>query len=84
MNENRNPSFWPRAVALVTGCAVLGGLIGALAGLVIGNLSRGVYLGITAGAVLSVALVIWLASGVSPRRRGGNQRQPPRAYRLAA
>lgn len=67
--DDRQRDFWPRVVALITGCALLGAVVGAVAGLVTGRMGNSIALGIGAGAVISIALIFLLPD------RGGGQRR---------
>ncbi len=58
--------FWSRMIATVTGCAFLGALVGAIGGLIIGNVGQGISVGIMTGAVVSVALIAWIGERPQP------------------
>ena len=51
--------FWARVIATFTGCASLGALVGLLGGALTQDVGRGLAVGVVAGLLVALALVIF-------------------------
>ena len=50
--------FWVRVIATFTGCGSIGALIGLLGGALTNNVGRGLAIGVVAGLLVALALVV--------------------------
>ena len=51
--------FWARVIATFTGCASIGALVGLLGGALTQDVGRGLAVGVVAGLLVALALVIF-------------------------
>ena len=51
--------FWVRVIATFTGCASIGALVGLLGGALTQDVGRGLAVGVVAGLLVALALVIF-------------------------
>jgi hypothetical protein len=53
-----NAPFWAKVIATFTGCASIGALVGLLGGALTQNVDRGLAVGVVAGLLVALALVV--------------------------
>ena len=53
-----SPPFWAKVIATFTGCGSIGALIGLLGGALTNNVGRGLAIGVVAGLLVALALVV--------------------------
>lgn len=58
MAEQVSPPFWVKVIATFTGCASIGALVGLMGGALTQNIGRGFVVGIIAGVVVALGLVV--------------------------
>jgi len=54
-----SPPFWAKVIATFTGCASIGALIGLLGGALTRDVGRGFAVGVGAGLLVALALVVF-------------------------
>lgn len=52
------PPFWVKVIATFTGCASIGALVGLLGGALTEDIGRGFAVGVGAGLLVALALVV--------------------------
>lgn len=50
--------FWVKVIATFTGCGSIGALLGLLGGALTNNVGRGLAIGVVAGLLVALALVV--------------------------